>query len=606
MQSSYNNEYQPGHPSTDIELNNLFVLDNVVITPSGPNTVVMSNARTGKVIEIQEVMSDLAFYFNIFRTTENHLLHIKATLNAPENVLNELKKTLVMLQQHGMLLTALDCKKSIIENNKTAYNSTSTWVLGIHSCDRPDALSQLLSSAALYLEKMPTKPKFVFVDDSRNVLNQTKNKEIVNGFCQTLNFPIHYWDRNKRGQFAVDLGKKLPSLSSSIQWMLNPHQHESTKVSTGLAKNFIQLHAINQKLILLDDDCLLTPLHMEHCQPGVSLDFNKSRFFAFQDNSQMTKKTHENSANPFAEHLSHLDSHLTHHIDLNDFSNIKVWATLTRHRAFQLNSKSYIGNTVNSIAGAQSTRRSDNFYYHADDAAQLNDYLQRNTQAQQLEQLAWHGPEQNSISKTWAFVCTTMSGLGALNVPVPTIPVGRIQDTFLGELYAYLYPDMQSFRFNWALLHKPTPKRTWNPNAAPTTGPLISTHILQGILKECYSTCKATTPEKRMLHYLNRLDAIITADDEVIEKRITDLITTHFAREIRALNDIKDRANEQPLYCNGVEHVLNSKKQMLVSLINDASALKKDFLEVTTPLVHAFKDWSQIIEYLQSQPSTLQ
>lgn len=605
MQGSYNNGYQPDQPSNDAELNNLFVLDNVVITPSGPNTVVMSNARTSKVIEIQEVMSELVLYFNIFRTTEGHLLHIKTTLNAPENILNELKNTLVMLQQYGMLLTALDCKKLIIENNKISYNGTNTWVLGIHSCDRPDALAQLLSSAAPYLKEMPTKPKFVFVDDSRDSLNQTKNQEIVNDFCQTLGLPIHYWNRNKRSQFATNLGKKLPDLSDSIQWMLNPNQHESTKISTGLAKNFIQLHAINQKLILLDDDCLLTPLHMEHCQPGVSLDFNKSRFFAFQDNRQLAKKTNKSSTNPFEEHLNHLDSNLTHHVNLNDFSNIQIWATLTRHRAFQLNSKSYIGNTVNSIVGAQSTRRSDNFYYHADDAKQLNDFLQQNAQAQQLEQLSWHGPEQNSISKTWAFVCTTMSGLGALNVPIPTIPVGRIQDTFLGELCTYLYPNMQSFRFNWALLHKPTPIRTWNPNAAPTTGPLISAHILQDILKECHSTCKATTSEKRMLHYLNRLDAIVTADGKIIEKHITDLITTHFAREVRALNDIKDRTNKQPLYCKGIEHLLNTKKQMLVSLIDDASALKKDFLEVATPLIIAFKDWTQIIEYVQNQPSTL-
>lgn len=585
----------------DTVLEHLFILDDVSIKSSGAGAVIMSNARTRKVIEIQAIMSNLIGHCDRFRTLDHHLAHISERLNLPHNIQNELRQTLLLLKQHGMLLAAVDVKKKITPTNEPLPSTrTIPWVLGIHSCDRPHSLALLLSSAIQHLNDLDSKPQLIFIDDSREKENQLKNKAILTTFCTSTGLILNYWDRAQRSQFSLNLAKKIPQHSRSIHWLIDPNSHSVEANSTGLAKNFMLLHTINKNLIMLDDDCLTTPYRMPHCQLNTSLQFNEDKFFAFSNDDELQEKIQELSINPFEEHLAALNGRIVDNFKNNNAEDSAIWKEMHRDQALQLNEKSHIGMTVNSIVGTLNTRHISAFYSHSQHADQLELFLQKNNESNQLTQLFWCGPAQQTVNKLINFTCTTMSGIKACSIPAPSIPIGRGQDSFLGGMYAYLYPNTHTTIFDWALKHSPTPKRTWNPSEQPTFQTYRAIDVLRKILIHCHTTCGQSTFEKRMAYYLNTLQEWALCSDSQLKIHLKNMISTAATQSIQAWTETRCSVNDYPLYRNGSETIINGKKSELVSLFNDISTLKDDFLALATPIIPAFKDWPAIIDFVQS------
>lgn len=339
---------------------------------------------------------------------------------------------------------------------------------------------------------------------------------------------------------------------------------------------------------------------MPHCTLNTSLQLNEDKFFAFSSDDELQKKIQALSINPFEEHLAALNGSIVGNFKNNDIERPKTWSGMHRDQALQLNEKSHIGMTVNSIVGTQNTRHTSAFYRHAEHADKLELFLQKNNKNNQLKQLFWCGPAQQSVNKLINFTCTTMSGLKACNIPAPCIPIGRGQDSFLGGMHAYLYPNTHTTIFDWALKHSPTPERMWNPSEQPTFQTYRAIDVLRRILIHCHTTCDQSTLEKRMAYFVSALQEWTSCSDSQLKTHLKNMISTAATQSIQAWTETRYSVNDYPLYRNGSEAIINGKKSELASLFNNISTLKNDFLALATPIIPAFKDWPAIIDFVQS------
>ena len=167
---NFNYSFSPEATTQKMEpaLKELLVLGDVKISHINDSTALVVNLRTGKVLTLANAMVNLVQNCDAFRTIKQHLHYIKKLFNLPDQVVSELKSVITSMNENGMMLSAEAFKTQLLQDYTPEKNvSERRWVLGVGSCDRPKLLKRMLDSALPYLQEYSPKPKFIFVDDSR-------------------------------------------------------------------------------------------------------------------------------------------------------------------------------------------------------------------------------------------------------------------------------------------------------------------------------------------------------------------------------------------------------------------------------------------------------
>jgi len=581
-------------------LKDLLILDDVTISLVSHDAALVANPRTDKMLIVSSSMANLLLECDSFRTCEQHLQHIKKIFNLSELLVAELKKVITTMSDKGLMLSAETFKTNLLAKAvPLQIRSDRQWVLGIGSCDRPQLLRRLLDSALPYLRDYSPKPEFIFVDDSREQHNRLKNYQIVKSFCQELNIDAHCWDRKNRADFANKCARENPECAQSIQWLLNPEIHGDDAGSYGIGKNFIQLFTHQKPLIMLDDDCIISPMSKIDNKRNVCLRAEKDRFITFTAMNELLKTTSREEINPFQAHLEQLnrsviDSILSSEKSLDDPD---VWQELKRTDVFEFSYKDYVGLTTNCIAGAQHSRQMNIFFNYPKDVIHHEAFLESVLHQGNIKQISWRGPLSNNLNKYLPFVCSTMAGLAADDMPIPTIPIGRSEDLFLGEMKTYLQPGSQTYQFNWALPHLPDPQRTWNPQEAQTVVPVSTSLILRKILRDCAENCPYDRKIERLNYFAQHVERLVNGARSDVKKYVGDTAIDHLTYEIFKLENSLHSVKNHRLYLKGVRQLLESYKQELMRLLNTGSSVIIDeFLQFATPMGHAFRQWPKIVE----------
>jgi len=449
-----------------MQLSKLLALDVIDFYPLPREQHLLVNQRTLQRGIISNHLLPLLNLCSYFRNLEEHCELITGNLANPEESGTAVTSLLKDLQQAGIMVTA-DQWLQRIENNQqnTRPDPEPTWILAISTCDRPRLLQRLLDSAIAYITTTTLPAKALLLDDSRQADNQTSNQRAWASWLKHCSLTGEYWDRTARVNLCNRLCRKFAHHDAqTIRWLLSPEYVDERVNTSGQNRNLALLLSSGQRLLMLDDDCILTPLkHTPH-----NSQFQVGRLpvqaIPFHNQSDLVYAMEKVDINPFESHLHHLGTTFKQTLKrLRSDQNLTWLRTLDPATRKRLDASEPITRvTLNATCGDPGTASMDWLYTRpADCSTKIAEYLQKIPEHTVAERLFWRGRFQTVLTYDETLMTTTLTGLDNRALLPCVIPFGRGEDRMLGNGLRVLEPQALFFIDNWALPHEPEPVRYW-------------------------------------------------------------------------------------------------------------------------------------------------
>lgn len=511
----------------------------------------------------------------------------------------ELESLLPDLRRAGMVTQGAELYQTVVGEPPQQRGQTTDWMLGLASADRPKMVERLLLSLLPYVREISPQPELVFVDDSRDPENALLNEKLLSVFASESNLQVFYYDRTSRKQLVNLLARRQPELSASLHWLLDPMTHPQSSGTYGVGKNLLSLLAVGKKLLMLDDDCLLKPWRRGDSKPGVCLNSQIGEFATYDSLAEVMEVARAAEVNPLQEHLDVLGRPLGEVFQERNIDphNANLWIGLSAEELADLSARAPISMTTNTIIGAQNSRHMDMLFTLGRSGERVEPYLKRSVGVTKKPQVSWRISESDCIHPETAFLCTTLSGLAATELPAFCNPVGRSEDLFLGELTRYLTYSSRHYRFAWGLVHEPYPERSWNPWEAQDNIRLDSIFLYRAMIRCCESECHFKLPDQRYAYMLNRFEGLLLNPDTWIFSECVKFR----ARQSRILRQNLQASAHLPHYEAALKRQISIADRALGGVKSETEFLISAWRREAPAFLNAIRNWPEIVSLFRQR-----
>ncbi len=131
-------------------------------------------------------------------------------------------------------------------------NNEKITTVCISTCNRPEQLRSALSGLINNLEKYDRSPRILVIDDSENLQNAEKTKEICNSYAKNYPGKIECMDRDDRKEMASKIAKEKGIPEEVMNFALCGDKASAQTV--GSSKNTFLLKTRGEKILTIDDD----------------------------------------------------------------------------------------------------------------------------------------------------------------------------------------------------------------------------------------------------------------------------------------------------------------------------------------------------------------
>lgn len=384
----------------------------------------------------------------------------------------------------------------------------------IRTCDRPALLQRVLNSAAV-TESTARRYSYRILDDSRSPANRAANSRLasISGLDCT------YYDLSQDSEIFQTLRHTFRQGMEELDWLFgSAHASEATY---GRPVNIALLMSAGQRVLMLDDDALLSPRLPPLPSSGFCISSAHDELFCFPDRSGLEQACGTTNLDPVAGHLECLGipARLLYDRFAGGDSNQLRMLDLTKDDGVRFAIGATVRLTQNHAIGDPG---SSLFPYHLLTLPRKSrEWLERDPLWRDYvfrDRYNWRGQECMRLTPNRPLTFTTLAGLDNSSMLPPTVRAHRNEDLLLGAITRLIDPTAWLCDLPWALPHFRDPAKTWlDLNVSFPQEPV---HFLLDYIEQRASLIISKAAEDR----LRTLGAIVLDLAAAGDSQITDML----------------------------------------------------------------------------------
>lgn len=340
-------------------------------------------------------------------------------------------------------------------------------ILFIRSCDRPAELQRLISELAP-IARDARLDRIVVLDDSRSDDAIERNAAIVARARQENDLPAIVIDRRRRSRIVDAVSRDAGVERESLNWTIEGDEEELPSYGAGL--NLALLLGAGRRIALIDDDAGLTAFAPAAGEPGLSLKPHFEPETLLIDPGEgdraaapgETEKFRRLEVNPLVAHAEILGHSTTSLIGRFGRQEGRLLECLTPGLLHDLGRSPRVRITTNGTLG-DSGAGGPAWIYAAQ--AGILESCSPDPETYRRAVLGRRSARCSTrieIAPGVGLMTTTLTGIDARDLLLPTLARGRGEDLLFGALVEYLYPASPSALLPWMLRHRLDAQSPWS------------------------------------------------------------------------------------------------------------------------------------------------
>lgn len=428
--------------------------------------IVINRANGNQQIMTPQVVAGLktCSEFNTFGAHAAHLANTRPELGGDQSMA---LAALVSLKEEGMLTHAKDVCARLEKVVPRQLPQTRAFII---TCDRPSAVERLLESM-LRAGKLSQHNALFLIDDSRESVNSTANRELVEKFNLRSAKEMLYFGKEAQEALSTRLIEKLPAYRSGIRFLLDQSSWGSTK-TYGRSRTLCLLLSVGYRALVMDDDIICQTMLSPITEEGVGIGSGFLREAAFyQSEQELAANSRPADFNPLSEHASLLGSSLSHALQVSNNGPLRESQLLNVNAALTdiLRPESPIIATQCGSLGDPGTATAQWGLFQSDDSMARLIGAPHGITAALENRLVWLGSTRTNFYKM-PFM-SQLTGLDNSQLLPPYFPAFRGEDGLFGAMLVNIQRDSMTLEYPWSVPHRPIDDRAYPVSSLiPTTG----------------------------------------------------------------------------------------------------------------------------------------
>ena len=447
----------------------LWSFNNVKQVAGPDGTMVLHKRGSDRTLFVQPDVAEALFLCSPFRTLESHTRTVISLLPSLAEHAEHTLQTLTHIAEAGLFESSEAAWERLTgdvhENSSFTNQSDESVRVFIVTCDRTDALKQLL--AGLAKNPLPAEVESVWViDDSRDESNVSANASVITDSGSALSKPVHHVDQTMKTRLIEHINGKLAESDSAVNWLLN-HDQWPDMATYGVARNLSLLLSVGYRALVLDDDvipqAIIPPLSATSLKVGTAND-RESVFYTSTE--ELNRHALTSPYSPLAMMLQHLSkplgqilkAELASHRDLAGWDGALL-STQDSTSPTLLNQCGSWGDP--GTGGAQGV-----VFLGEASIKRLMDTSEP-LEAVLGARASWFGYRGPML--THYGTMSQLTGFDHRLLLPPYLPAGRGEDVLFGIMLQRLHPSSVVYNEGWAIRHAPLEERAARGELSPFT-----------------------------------------------------------------------------------------------------------------------------------------
>ncbi|MEN8129596.1 MAG: hypothetical protein ABFS45_05250 [Pseudomonadota bacterium] len=546
----------------------------------------------------RSVLGDLG----VFRTLAKHAEIIADRLPDLQGSNTDVEAVLAQLVEKGLFQGASQLAAEIRQGAAGLGAPSDPPRIIIITCERPAALKRLLDSLVANEERFGNRWFYEVIDDSRSAQAQQDNRALVREAAKRLD--IHYLGPAEQQAFLDRLFQALPQ-ARDARWLLEREAGESES-TYGIPKNLALLRHAGRRLLLVDDDAVINAARLPGAPQAPRFDRHQKTELLL-DLEEMRHKMEPYHEDPFAAHAAVLGHPVGEVIGFfggeggeSAFFDVAIGNVATLRP--QLSRVSY---SLNGVLGDPGTDTNHRFFSPKKQAfTSFASDDERYRQLKQCSRLIFRGGAWPSLYNDGWLHQVTCVGVDVSRYIAPLYPTGRGEDTLLGDILQFLYPNAFGVVLPFTLEHLPADKRGWvfDPDV------FAFEWSVMGQLIRAFSRLKIPwkgdpVPRIELFAEFLRRSLNVANPNATLRGTVKTSHLQYLANEFRLLSDALDSVDDpSPSWRQEVENLHEAIIDQLDDppdmCAEDEKRLRRGLLRYADAVFH----WNTVFEYCRANP----
>jgi hypothetical protein len=515
----------------------------------GPEHCLLRFLETGDELVLNRGAMQVLGQCDVFASLEEHATRLAAATRGDRNSVSRIQGLLEQLAERGALLPESRLRAGLLGSSTVPDQAQPAKpVVVIRTCDRPAALARLLSGLAPYCDAGDVE-RVLVVDDSRDASARTENRQSLERL-RRAGVSTYYHGHDAQQALARRCAGLVEGAESAASWLLVPDADGSVP-TPGRALNHALLLTAGERIILLDDDVVVTPKegspHIDAAPVVGNVPLEAGFYRGFESVQDSTRVA---DLSPFAVHAACLGRTLATFLQsstVRDDTFANPW--LHSRDVADLHADVPILVSVNGVFGDPGTQQAHWLYDLGEGhgyrqlVASEDDYRYFTT-----HRTVWRGHHRTALLPDHDLMLTAGVGVDNRRFMPPTAPRGRNEDLLFGNIVKYLYPASMTVSLPWGLVHQPETERRWDPadlDRPHRAGPLA---LLASLSRACAPLCPARSELQRLAFLAESCRSIADASPGRFRDHVMQQILTSRSRLVQRLQAHLAERTSAPRY----------------------------------------------------------
>ncbi|WP_200279741.1 hypothetical protein [Rhabdochromatium marinum] len=419
---------------------------------------------TGAVAAVDIRWQSFLDYLKVFRSLSDHAAVIVSRFPNLQGQPHTLEESLGQLIPRGLLYSADDVLAQLDSNSASAARKPKPLTLCIRTCDRPDALHRLLNSCAEHAKTFNHPWPIEILEDSRRAQHRSTNAALVENFSEQLT--LKYIGFEQQEIWLASLVEQAPEDSEALHWLLDPQYPDNRdQPSHGRLYNLAFLRHAGERILMVDDDATLNAWRWPDAQSEPLFGLSGRAALPMPNVSAAQSVLTRTELDPIAAHGAVLGQPIATAIRVNNNNQLEsscLQSSMIESVPHPYARPGRIRYTRNGFLGDTGSINDQQYFYRLRlDAPALVLSAESYRRFRNAPRCAISVPKRPELLNGSHFHHTTCAGLDLSDLIPPVLPRGRNEDSLLGALLRFLYPQDFGMRLNFALEHRLDSTSTW-------------------------------------------------------------------------------------------------------------------------------------------------
>jgi hypothetical protein len=421
-------------------------------------------------------------------------------------------------------------------------------VLFIRTCDRADELERLMAELVAVAPEAEL-DRIVVLDDSRADDAVARNAGIVECARRQHDLPVTVIDRRRRTRIVDCVARAAGVDAASLNWTIEGDEDELPSYGAGL--NLALLLGAGRRIALIDDDAGLAAYARETRQPSLSLQPNFEPETRLIDPGEAdaesgpgdTAAFRRVEVNPLVAHAEILGCTTASLVERFGRQQGRLLERLTPGLLHDFGRAPRVRLTTNGTLG-DSGAGGPAWIYAAD--AEILQACSRDPETYRrcvLGRRSARYSDRIEIAPGGGLMTTTLTGIDARELLLPTLARGRGEDLVFGALVDFLYPTSPGALLPFMLRHRQVAQSPWSSDELARGRGADRARWLVDRIDHVSATVPSRSAEHRALALGSWFDDLAACDsNDIIESLRSYLLDTR-ARHARGMMETRDALN---------------------------------------------------------------